>query len=309
MKDADFVQEVTLQLKASETCKNIVRVIGFVMQPKVILMEFYRNGSLAVALENDYNQNNVDVGSEFPILCRLQFNLQLCGAVRHLHKIGIVHRDLASRNILLSDDRKRVMLADFGLARRANMIRSEWNLTDTMTIPKTSPPESWAELSSGQISFGLKTDVWGIAMTFWEIVNKRPIRDDLTGLKRLEGTQAMIPIKLLREDISIDLSFTRENELWTMMRDCWYRIPENRPQVWEVYEKMKNFTQFPRGDKNIDYVVDFDTSSEFKEGLFDVKYEFQSSVTSSSGLSPSSDYCDEEVVTTKHNPFGEDKKV
>jgi len=55
MNDADFLQEVTLNLKASETCNNIVRVIGFVMQPKVILMEYHRNGSLAVALKNDYN--------------------------------------------------------------------------------------------------------------------------------------------------------------------------------------------------------------------------------------------------------------
>jgi len=55
MNDADFLQEVTLNLKASETCNNIVRVIGFVMQPKVILMEYHWNGSLAVALKNDYN--------------------------------------------------------------------------------------------------------------------------------------------------------------------------------------------------------------------------------------------------------------
>merc|ERR1719510_2625648 len=91
IKDADFIQEVSLHLKASENC-NIVRVIGFVIQPNVILMEYHSNGSLAVALENDYNQYYVDSGSEFPILCRLRFSVELSKAVRHLHKIGIVHR-------------------------------------------------------------------------------------------------------------------------------------------------------------------------------------------------------------------------
>merc|ERR1712060_25299 len=152
-KDEDFLQEITLNLKASKTCNNIVRVIGFVMQPKVILMKYYRNGSLAVALENDYKWQQVDLRSEFPILCRLRFILELSKAVRHLHKMGIVHRDLASRNLLLSDDRKRVLLGDFGLARRADMIRPDCNLTGTITIPKTSPPESWAESTNGQVSF------------------------------------------------------------------------------------------------------------------------------------------------------------
>jgi len=314
IKTADFLREVTLQLKASETCNNIVRVIGFVMQPKVILMEYHRNGSLAVALENDYNLHEVDSESEFPILCRLLFILELSKAVRHLHKIGIVHRDLALRNLLLSDDRKRVLLGDFGLARRVNMIRPGGNLTRTKIIPKTSPPESWAESTIGQISFGLKTDVWSIAMTIWEIVNKRPLGDDLTGMKHVIGTQAMIPKRLLRKDISIGESFTRKNELWTMMHACWFRIPKNRPQSWEVYEKIWNFVQFPRGAKNSDYVGGFDSSygsSSLEKGLLDIKIndELQSSLTSSSSLLDSSNSFGEEVVTTKHNTFVEENKL
>jgi len=201
-----------------------------------------------------------------------------------------VHRDLASRNLLLSDDRKRVLLGDFGLARRANI--PDRNLTGTRTIPKTSPPESWAGSANGQISFGLKTDVWSTAMTIWEIVNKRPIRDDLTGMMRVTGTQAIIPKRLLREDISIRESFTRENELWSMMRACWFRFPKNRPQVWEIYEKIRDLVQFPRGGKNSDYyVADFDSSYSYEKGLLVIKFsdEFKSSVTFSSSISDSSD--------------------
>jgi len=299
MKDADFLREVILKLKASETCNNIVRVIGYVMQPKVILMEYHRNGSLAVALEKDHNLHDD------------RFILELSKAVRHLHKIGIVHRDLASRNLLLSDDQKRVLLGDFGLARRANMIHPDRNLTDTVTIPETSPPESWAESINRQVSFGLKTDVGSIATTIWEIVNKRPIGDCPTGMMRVIGTRAMIPKRFLREDIYIGESFTRENELWTMMRAYWFKIPKDRPQVWEVYETVRDFVKFPRGGKSSNYVADLDSYSSYgseKELLGIKSYELMSSVTYSSIISDSSYRFGENVVTTKHHSFREEKK-
>merc|ERR1719285_259145 len=195
-----FFQEATLQHIASRKCNYIVKALGIVMHPRVILMEYYKNGSLDLALLEDHKQH-VNAEGEFTILLRLQFIFQLCKAVTHLHRNHIVHRDLASRNLLLSNDRKSVVLADFSLARSVDLTNANSNSTYTAEVPKTSPPETW--VSSGKRSFGLKTDVWLLGMTMWEIINKRPILDDLTELKNLVGTEALIPRRILRDDIYI----------------------------------------------------------------------------------------------------------
>jgi len=268
VKEVDFFREVTLLLKASKNCENIVNLIGFVRKPKVILMEYYKYGSLAAALEQDFVWYGDGAKADFPFLCRLQFISQLCIAVEDLHKIGIVHRDIASRNLLLSDDRSRVLLSDFGLARTVDMIRPDKNITQTITIARTSPPESWAKGSVQGVSFGLKTDVWSLAMTMFEIINKRPIREDLTGMKRVKGTLAVIPRKLLRNGITTGESFKRDDELWQIMRQCWRRNPTDRPQVWEVCAIIQRLLDFPLGRKMSVYIKSVgDNSGKFEERL------------------------------------------
>jgi len=263
-----FVQEAKLLQTVSWNCNYIVSFIGIVMNPKIILMEYYKNGSLDKALLEDYNQHGGDDGAEFPILSRLQFISQLCCAVTHLHKHNIVHRDLASRNLLLSDDRKRVALADFGLARRINMIHSNENVTRTVTIPRTSPPESWTKASTGQIPFGLKTDVWSIGMTAIEIVNKRPILNDLTWMKELTGTKSMIPKQLLRDDIKIGRSFARANELWNIMTQCWRKYPEDRLQVPEIHDKIADLIKYPLARQERIYYKAFEDEQAYLASEF-----------------------------------------
>jgi len=241
----DFVREANLWQTVAEECNNIVNLIGIVLEPKVILMEYYRNGSLENALWEDYNQHGGGDGAEFTLLICLQFIVQLCNAVKHLQKHNIVHRDLASRNLLLSDNRQKVALADFGLARSINMTHIDESYTGSTAIPITSPPEAWNLPSTGRKSFGLKTDVWGIGLTAFEIINKRPILNDLTWMKELKGTRAMVPKQLLRGDITIGKSFGRTTELCNILSKCWKINPWDRPPVWEVYDALADLLKYP----------------------------------------------------------------
>lgn len=47
----------------------------------------------------------------------LRFGIQIAGALAHAHDRGIIHRDLKSANVIISDD-GRAKVLDFGLARR-----------------------------------------------------------------------------------------------------------------------------------------------------------------------------------------------
>jgi len=245
IRSSDFLQEMKLLQSASLHSEFVVNVFGFIMEPKVILMEYHKNGSLDNALVKDFNKNGGGEEAEFPFVLRLRFILQLCYAVLDLHKMNIVHRDLAVRNLLLSDDRKRVVLSDFSLARMVDTETMVNNRTYTAAIPRTSPPEVWHNSSDGQRVFGFKSDIWGLAMTMFEIINMRPILLDFTDFRRLVGTESMIPKKLLREDIIICTSFKRLDELWTTMLSCWNITPESRPQIWEVKDRIEKFCKSP----------------------------------------------------------------
>jgi len=245
-KSSSFLQEMKLLQNASLHSEFIVNVFGFIMEPKVILMEYHKNGSLDNALVKDFNKNGGGEEAEFPFNIRLWFILQLCHAVLDLHKMNIVHRDLAVRNLLLSDDRKRVVLSDFSLARRVDTKNLVNNRTYTAAIPRTSPPEVWHNSSNGQRVFGFKSDIWGLAMTMYEIINMRPILLDFTNFRRVVGTESMIPEKLLREGIIAGTSFEWLDELWTTMLSCWNITPGCRPQIWEVKDRIEQFCKSQR---------------------------------------------------------------
>jgi len=259
---SSFVQEAKLLYNASEKSKNVVNIIGIVLKPPVLIMKYYRQGSLDDALLDDFNRSGGGDESEFPVVRRIKFIYQLCLAVSDLHKISIAHRDIASRNLLLSDDRERILLAGFGLARKVSIHNPYENVTVTKVIPRTSPPEAWLQAPA---NFSLKTDIWGVGLTMFEIINMRGITSRYTELKSVAGTEAMIPQKLLMEDLKLGKSFNRQRELWILMTQCWNAKPEMRPQIWEVEDRVKNFLTYPLGDHDRSY-VDWDESDDFLDG-------------------------------------------
>ena len=132
-----------------------MNVFGIVLKPKVLIMEYLQHGSLDLVLYKDLTE--IDGDSEYPILKRLSFIMDMVRAVHHLHKQNIVHRDIASRNLLLSNDKKFCLLADFSLARTMNNVISKTNYTYSKIVPKTSAPEVLEGLEKTVVS--MKSDV------------------------------------------------------------------------------------------------------------------------------------------------------
>jgi len=210
----DFAREVNLHQTVSEN-SNIVSVIGIVLDPILMLMGYYKNSSLDRALWEDYDHYGGVAGAGFSVLTCHQFLVQLCRAIKYPHTNRILQRDLASWNLLLSDERRNAALADFGLVRSTNMIHRDKNRSDTVAILITSRPQSWQLGSIGGRSFGLKSDIRSIGITVFEIINKRPILYNLTRMQELKGTKAMIPqLLLLREGLPVEKFSGWTDELW-----------------------------------------------------------------------------------------------
>ncbi|MEL6345280.1 MAG: protein kinase [Myxococcota bacterium] len=104
---ARFLEEARIQ--AWYTHPHIVRVTDVLYEDRrlVLVMDWLSGGDLEAHLEEH---------SVVPIHQALVWTRQLLEALQHVHHHGVVHRDIKPSNLLL-DDRGRLRLTDFGVAR------------------------------------------------------------------------------------------------------------------------------------------------------------------------------------------------
>ncbi len=112
-----------------------------------------------------------------PAADALRLVTPILNALSAAHRIGIIHRDIKPENILISKD-GRVKIADFGLARAAN-------LGQTMTMEASVILGSVSYLSPEQVQRGIsdsRSDVYSLGILLFEM---------LTGQKPYEGETAI----------------------------------------------------------------------------------------------------------------------
>ncbi|XP_053673161.1 MAP/microtubule affinity-regulating kinase 3 [Anopheles nili] len=86
---------------------------------------------------------------------------QLLLAVKHLHSLGFVHRDIKAENVLLVSE-ERIKLADFGFSTQ--LVNGPWQHLDTFC---GSPPYAAPELFSDDHYIGGPVDVWALGILLY----------------------------------------------------------------------------------------------------------------------------------------------
>ncbi|CAB3408822.1 unnamed protein product [Caenorhabditis bovis] len=136
--------------------KNVVRFYGVAVdeQPLYIILELVRGGAL-----NTYLQKNKKVTTvELMNMC-----LGAALGLQYLHANNCIHRDIAARNCLYSND-KVVKLSDFGLSRIGN----SYKLCTSQKLPI-----KWlAAETITTLFFTFKTDVYSYGVMCFEIFSE-----------------------------------------------------------------------------------------------------------------------------------------
>lgn len=89
---------------------------------------------------------------------------QLISAVEHLHRVGVVHRDLKIENLLLDED-NNIKLIDFGLSNCAGILGHSDPFSTQCGSPAYAAPELLARKK-----YGPKIDVWSIGVNMYAML-------------------------------------------------------------------------------------------------------------------------------------------
>jgi hypothetical protein len=137
---------------------NLIQFFGICLDPISIVLEFAAKGALEDALYGRKAESRIAFTPEQ----RVAICLGAGRGVHHLHQEGVVHRDLASRNVLLTAALVP-KLTDFGMAREG--AEDEATTTATRVGPiRWMAPE---QLTDQVVSTA--SDVWSFGALMYEI--------------------------------------------------------------------------------------------------------------------------------------------
>ncbi|CAL2046335.1 unnamed protein product [Caenorhabditis brenneri] len=226
-----FMAELTVMC-AIEKHPNVLALIGGVTltKPNKIVMEFVDEGSLLKFLHK-YKKNEKDTYKELSTFDLISFAYQIAKGMEHLAKIRCVHRDLASRNVLITSD-GITKIGDFGLSRKYE--NREYYRPRKEDPFKTFQPWLWmAPEAFENNKFTEKSDVWSFAVCLFEIfsLGDLPILNEI--MRPFWETADYLPQPKYCSD-----------EINEFMKLCWSKNPDARPtfsECCDFFEKqLKN---------------------------------------------------------------------
>ena len=168
-----FLEEARNMAKFS-THKNIVNVFDFfeANNTAYIVMEFLDGKTLSQAIQ----QQNVPLPYDYCVTVAVQ----VCTALKAIHKENILHRDVSPDNIMICND-GNVKLFDFGAARFSAGVE---NRVTVVVKPGFAPPEQYDKVNRQDP----RTDIYALGATLYYA---------MTGIKPEESTNRKIEDTLL----------------------------------------------------------------------------------------------------------------
>jgi tRNA A-37 threonylcarbamoyl transferase component Bud32 len=168
----EFEVEARLMHRISEH-PNVLSIIGILVAlPQLsIVMEFMELTDLYAVLTS---------GDSISVSMEDLWIKGIANGLRHIARSGIIHRDIAARNVLLNRD-YHPKIADFGLA----IAHEENRAMEETAVNKWLSPEAISERV-----YTFKSDVWSYGVTVWEVVTKQipyPGIDPMMACMRIVG--------------------------------------------------------------------------------------------------------------------------
>eukprot|EP00727_Mastigamoeba_balamuthi_P007171 m51a1_g3074 putative protein kinase (587) ;mRNA; f:32885-35224 len=211
----DFRSEVGLMGRMRHP--NVVLFLGASTHSTrhTIVSEFLEGGSLHELLH--------EKGRRLDMRMTLRLAKQASFGLNYLHLGGIVHRDLKSANMLLSDNGPSpvVKLCDFGLS----CVRPSGSLTEQVGSPLWMAPELLLKKP-----YNDKVDIFALSICIWEM---------LSGALPYPGFKFQdLVMKVAGQGVRPPIPTSAPKALGHLMRCCWDSDPSRRPNCAQVIAQL-----------------------------------------------------------------------
>ncbi|XP_024401687.1 serine/threonine/tyrosine-protein kinase HT1 [Physcomitrium patens] len=197
---------------------NIVTFVAASWKPPVcvLIMEYVPGGSLRAFLHKN------ESGS-LPYKIVLSMALDVARGMEYLHSQGVVHRDLKSENIVLTED-LHLKLTDFGVG-----------CLETECDSKNADTGTYRWMAPEMIShkhYSKKVDVYSFGIVLWELVTGLVPYPDMTPVQ----VAYAVVNKNLRPPVDDDCP----PALRHLMEHCWFANPERRPNFYQIVQTLED---------------------------------------------------------------------
>jgi serine/threonine protein kinase len=217
----EFNREIQTLSKLSHP--NLVTFVGAcVGEQHCIVTEFCAGGTLFALL---HEQRTLKISWKQ----RTKFASDIAKGMQYLHSYNLLHRDLKSLNILLSDalngnNEPVAKISDFGVSRVVN----DGVMTGSIGTCHWMAPE----VIRGE-SYGLPSDVFSFGIVMYELLSRE------TPYKGLDPKSITYQVVNLRKRPDVNLiASTCPAGLKTLMIRCWNENPELRPNFGEIVKEL-----------------------------------------------------------------------
>ncbi|CAH1801934.1 unnamed protein product, partial [Owenia fusiformis] len=209
---------------------NVIELLGFSKynEHTMILVEHLALGDLHSYLRANkakyIRADMLDTSKEF-----LQFGLQIAKGMNHISINKFLHRDLATRNVLLSAS-KICKISDFGLSRDVGE-KDLYSRKSQGRLPiRWMSPEALFHNI-----YTTKNDVWAYGILLWEIVT--------FGSTPYSGMNGKAVMRLVKSGKVMDRPQHCKSELYNVMVECWSQDAATRPQFSDIVSKMEGILE------------------------------------------------------------------
>ncbi|XP_046871688.1 tyrosine-protein kinase JAK2 [Hypomesus transpacificus] len=226
----DFEREIEI-LKSLQH-ENIVKYKGVCYSAGRrnlrLIMEYLPFGSL-----RDYLIKNKERIDQKKLV---HYTSQICKGMEYLANKRYIHRDLATRNILVESE-LRVKIGDFGLTKVLPQDKEYYMVKE----PGESPIFWYAPESLTESKFSVASDVWSFGVVLYELFthsdkNLSPPAMFMGMMGNDKQGQLIVYhlIELLKSGSRLPQPLQCPPEIHEMMQECWDNDPCSRPSFKEL---------------------------------------------------------------------------